>query len=183
MRHLPAFVAVAALALAADRDVRFSGSVSGAETFQREIRAGLVFALRPDGDGWRIAVTSLRGCPDSDFASVITTPYRFRNGLMINTDYLVMAKDAVRQRHEFEFVLDCRHYREEEERRDKVLYPSNYTDAQVDEATAKIGSSPKGKGGVTILTSKIVPSDNRPEGKDLGRIESMTFEVHLVLPE
>jgi hypothetical protein len=182
MRYVLMLLAVTSLASAAEREFHFTGTVSGAQTFRREIGAGLFFVLRPDADGWRIAITS-NGCRDSDFADVVTTPYRFRNGLMINTDYLVMAKDAVRERHEFEFVLDCRHCREEEERRDKVLYPAYHSDAEVAEATAKIGTSPKGSGRVKIVASKIVDSDYAPSGKNLGRIESMSFEVHLRLPE
>jgi hypothetical protein len=182
MRCVLMLVAGIGLASAASREVHFTGTVSGAQTFRREIGAGLSFVLRPDGDGWRVAVTSSH-CPDSDFAAVVTTPYRFRNGLMINTDYLVAAKDAVQELHEFEFVLDCRHYRLETERRDKVLYPAYHSDAEVDEATAKIGTSPKGIGRVKVVASKIVASDYAPSGKNLGRIESMIFEVYLRLPE
>ena len=163
--------------------MQFSGSVSEGQTFRREIGAGLILVVRPDGDGWRIAVTSRSGCRDSDFAAVVTPPYSFRNGLMINTDYCVMAKDAVRESHEFEFVLDCRHYRQEQERLDKVLYPSYYAAADVDDATAKIGSSPKGQGRVKVVASKIMPAYFEAFGKNLGRIVSMSFEVHLTLPE
>jgi hypothetical protein len=182
MRCALMLVAVAALASAANREVHFTGTISGAQTFRQEIRAGLSFVLRPDADGWRISVTSSE-CRDSDFAAVVTTPYRFRNGLMINTDYLVAAKDAVQEQHEFEFVLDCRHYRQEAARRDAVLYPAYHNDAEANEATAKIGTSPKGSGRVKVVVSKIVPSDYAPSGKNLGRIESMTFEVYLRLPE
>ncbi len=171
--------------MATDRQVHFTGTVSGNETFRKEIGSGLVFHLdRDDDNGWTIRVEPAMSCinPHDDFAYVVTPPYRRRNGQMVNTDYGMPAEQAVQLNYEFNFVLSCTDYKAESERLSMVLWPYSYPPDEVTQARAKLGTSRQGKGLLKILRSRISHGKNAA-GEDTGHIDSMSFAVDLRIPE
>jgi hypothetical protein len=76
---------------------------------------------------------------------------------------------------------NCGDYRTESDRLNIIMWPY-YAPAprSYDEALAKLGASPLGKGRLWITNSKITHSGDTPNDK--GRIEWMEFAVEITLP-
>ena len=176
---------------AQDVPFHFSGRVAKGELFQKDIPGGLKFRLVPTAtdpgavEGWTIQVSPkadhLREC--DDFVWVVMQPYRNYNARYIDTSYGTTAEEAVKYSpREFNFVLNCSDYRQEAERVNRVLWPYNYSDAEVKDARGRLGTSPQGKGRLWIRDSRVSPAP-RPAGDvNLGQIDSITFEVQIEIP-
>ena len=174
-----------AAASAQNAPVRFQAEASAGQEFRRDLGRGLTFVLKPDESGWTITVTPAgpagQGC--DDFVWVVTPPYRSYNQRYLEASYGTTAAEAVKMSpREFQFVLNATDCKREGERVDRVLWPYNYTDDQVKKAEAKLGSSPLGKGRLTILDSKTSPSGELVEGKDFGKIDWIKFAVEIRFP-
>jgi hypothetical protein len=176
-----------------DHSIRFGGEASQGQTFRKSIGHGLDFLLRPNSaqlgviTGWTIEV-SPQGQPSDpecrDFSWVVTPPYRFGNARYLDTQYAITAQEAVRNSpREFSFVLNCTDLKTERERVGRVLWPYTYTKQDVDEALAKLGSSPTGKGWLWIKDYRITPGDKSSAGLDLGSIHWIKFKVEIKFPE
>ena len=173
--------------VAQDRPVRLSGEVAGGHEYRKEIGAGLVFVLSPDEDnGWTMAVAPKENPNDSDcddYVAVATPPYHGPNARFINTSYGIPAKDSVKQsRREFAFVTNCADNHREEKWVERIVNPGGFSDKEIEEGYAKLGTSPQGKGVLTILDSKTSPAKERVEGVNLGQIDWIKFEVTITLP-
>jgi hypothetical protein len=83
---------------------------------------------------------------------------------------------------EFGFVTNCADYRTESERFAIVLGYADATPQKYEEAVAKLGTSPLGRGRLWITDSRISHSSDTAEEK-LGRIEWMRFSVEIILPQ
>jgi hypothetical protein len=155
----------------------FLGTVTDGHVYKKDIGSGLVFSLEPDGAGWTIRISSRGRCEvdHENWASIVTPPYRSRNGLMIDTDNNVTAEVAVREPHEFNFVVTCDDYKRERERLGIVLWSYGRSNKEVDDATAKLETSRLGKGRLNVVDSKI-------NSKGLGKITRMSFEVDITFP-
>ena len=177
---------------AQEHRARLSGEVSRGSEFRRDIGSGLVFALTPTAmdpgaiEGWDIKVFPKdppKGERCDDFVWVATPPFRFNNPRYLDTSYGTKAEDAVTwSPREFQFVLNCADYKREEKWVERLLWPYNYSDEQVQEARAKLGSSPLGKGRLKILDFKISPAEKTAGGVNLGRIDWLKFELEISLP-
>lgn len=162
------------------RAICFSGTVSEGREFHKALNTELEFALI---DGWTIAIVPKR--PEGDcreLASVVNSPYRAHNDLDIDMSYGWTAEEEVTAPpREFRFVTNCKDYKTELERLNIVLWPYAATQQEYEEASAKLGTSPLGKGRLWITDSKISHSGDTPDQK-LGKIEWMTFSVEILLP-
>lgn len=176
-----------------DRAITFAGEVSQGEAFWKSIGHGLDFVLTPSSaergaiSGWTMEV-SPQGRPAdpqcTDFVWVVTPPYRFQNARYLDTSYGTTAQDAVRASpREFNFVLSCADFKTERERLDRVLSPYMYSKKDVDEALAKLGSSPVGKGRLWIEDYRIAPGQKSAAGVDLGVIRWIGFKVEIKFPD
>jgi hypothetical protein len=176
MRRVVFLILTASIPLLAGQP--FFGTVTDGHVYKNDIGSGLVLSLEPDGAGWTVRISSRVRCEvdHENWASIVTPPYRSRNGLMIDTDYNVTAQAAVREPHEFNFVVNCDDYKRERQWLDIVLWPYTHSQLEVDDATAKLGTSHLGKGRLKVVDSKIDP-------KGLGKIHWMKFEVDLTFPE
>lgn len=158
----------------------FSGQVSAGEEFRKALNSELDFVLQP---GWTIAVVPKH--PEADcveFASVVNAPYRAHRSLYIDMSYGWTAEEEVgTSPREFSFVVNCPAYRIESERLNIVMWPYTTTEQKAQEALAKLGSSPSGKGRLWITGSKISHADDTPDEKE-GKILSMKFSVEITLP-
>jgi len=158
----------------------FTGEVSEGQEFRKSLNSDLEFVLEP---GWSIAVVPKR--PEGDcqeFASVVNAPYRAHRDLDIDASYEWTAEQEVSSSpREFRFVTNCADYRIEDERLGIVLWPYTATPRKVQEAMAKLGISPLGKGRLWITDSRIGHANDTP-GEKPGRIEWMKFSVEIVLP-
>lgn len=172
-----------------DRSVTFTGEATEGKDFRQSIGDGLDFVLRSNSKGvtgWTLEVSPQGTPPDSDcgdFLWVATPPYDFENQSYLDTGYGITAQEAVRNSpREFNFVLNCADYETESKRVELVLYGSNASKKDVDEAQAKLGSSPLGKGKLWIEDSKISPGHGTGAGKDLGAIHWIKFKVEIKFP-
>jgi hypothetical protein len=114
----------------------------------------------------------------------VTPPYHFQNVRYLDTKYGISAQEAVCDSpREFSFVLNCTDFETERKRVDLAIYPPNNASRQeVDEARAKLGSSPLGKGRLMIVDSKITPGHNSGTAEDLGAIHWIKFKVEIKFP-
>ncbi|HXJ92274.1 MAG TPA: hypothetical protein VMT20_05275 [Terriglobia bacterium] len=193
-RPLRAFLLVAVCAArlgAQGRSVTFSGEAAEGQTYRKQISHGLDFVLSPDTmgagiTGWTIEVSP--HIPPSepqcgDFTWVVTPPYRFQNVRYLDTSYATTAQDAVRvSPRDFKFVLNCDDFKVERKRVNLVLWSYTYPKSEVDQALAKLGSSPSGTGRLWIEDYKITPGKRTADGVDLGEIHWIKFRVEIRFP-
>ena len=158
----------------------FSGKVSEGEEFRKSLDTELEFVLER---GWNIAIVPKR--PEGDcheFASVVNPPYRAHRDLYIDTTYGWTAEDEVSTSpRQFRFVTNCADYRIESERLNIVMWPYTATPKRAEEALARLGTSPLGKGRLWITDSRISHASDTPDEKP-GKIQSMSFSVEITLP-
>jgi hypothetical protein len=171
--------------------LRFSGRVARGEKFQKDISDELLFVLQPTAsdpgaiEGWTIQVSPkgehLREC--DDFVWVVMAPYRGYNDRFLDTSYGTKAEDAVkRSPREFNFVLNCTDYKVEAGRVNRVLWPYNYTEAEVQQAQEKLATSPQGKGRLWIRGYGTGPAPKKAGDENLGQIDWISFDVEIELP-
>ena len=173
-----------------DRSVVFTGEATEGKTFRKSIGHALDFVLMPDSGGetgWTIEVlpAGKPANPDcEDFVWVVTPPYHFQNARYLDTSYGITAQKAVAvgSHRDFSFVLNCADYETERKRVELVIYPNGASDLEVDEAQAKLGSSPLGKGSLWILDSRITPGHDGGTGQALGAIHWIKFKVEIKFP-
>jgi hypothetical protein len=175
-----------------DRAIHFSGQLSRGETFRKEISKDLVFALVPNTidpeaiSGWTITISPEGDHPRecNDFVWVVMPPYRSYNPRYLDTSYGTTAEEAMKfSPRDFNFVLNCSDYKQEEARVDRLLWSYNYTNEQVQEAQEKLGTSPQGSGRLWIRDYKISPAPKPAGDRNLGQIDSIRFEVEIELPK
>jgi hypothetical protein len=158
----------------------FSGEVSRGQEFRGALNADLEFVLQ---NGWTIAIVPTK--PEGDcqeFASVVNPPYRAHRDIYIDTSYGWTAKqETSASPREFSFVTNCADLQTETERLDIVLWPYTATREKAENAMAKLGTSPLGKGRLWITDSKISHAGDTAEDKS-GTIEWMKFSVEIRLP-
>ena len=172
-----------------DRSVTFTGEATEGQTFRKNIGHGLDFVLMPNSigiTGWTLEV-SPQGTPSDpdcrDFLWVVTPPYHFQNVRYLDTGYGMTAQKAVSfSPRDFSFVLNCADYETERRRVELVMYSSNASKEEVDEARAKLGSSPLGKGWLWIVDSRITPGHDGGTARELGAIHWIKFKVEIKFP-
>ncbi|HXK04580.1 MAG TPA: hypothetical protein VMS37_19415 [Verrucomicrobiae bacterium] len=170
---------------AQEKPLRFSGEVKAGQDFRKPIGRGVVFVLKGDEDGWIIEVEpeAGRGQGCTNYSTVIATPVRGYTANDLNVSYGVAAAEAVkRSPREVEFVLDGDACKREFERLNRLSWPGSYPAAEVQEAQDKFGSSAGGRAVLRIVQSKVSPSGELVEGKDLGKIDWIRFEVEIAFP-
>ncbi|HUI44053.1 MAG TPA: hypothetical protein VL523_18975 [Terriglobia bacterium] len=119
----------------------------------------------------------------SEFSWVVTPPYHFQNQRYLDTSYSTTAQEAMRNSpRSFKFVLNCADYHTEDERVEEVLSPGNHSKEEVDDALAKLGSSPVGEGNLWVEDYRIIPGKRDAAGVDLGRIYWIRFKVEIEYP-
>jgi hypothetical protein len=170
-----------------DRTVRFQGEVSRGREFRKVIGHGLVFVLDPKNvDGWVITVAPESGSNHGscdDFSGIVATPFHGYKATDLNTLYAHTAREAVGYpQREFSFVLNEADCKRELEWGNRLLWSYSYPEKEVKEAQEKFGSSPCGKTRFKILASGVSAGGDILEGKDLGKIDWVKFEVEITFP-
>jgi hypothetical protein len=162
----------------------FSGKVSTGEEFRKELNSQLEFVLKP---AWTISIEPKRreaNCGDGEFANVENPPYRAHREIYINASYGWTAEQEVSVSPcEFDFVTNCVDFRTESDRLSIVLWPyTAKSEKEYDEAMAKLGSVPLGKGRLWITGSKISHANDTPPDQIEGKIEWLQFSAEIMLP-
>jgi len=178
-------------AVSQDHPLTFTAEVSEGQTFRKSIGRGLDLVLTSSqmGDrfsGWTIEVSPQVKASDpdcTDFVWVVTPPLRFENPRYLDTQYGILAQEAVaRSPREFSFVLNCTDFETERKRVEIALWPYSYPQKVVDEAMAKLGSSPLGKGRLWIEDYRITPGKETADGSNPGVIHWIKFKVEIEFP-
>lgn len=161
----------------------FSGKVAAREWFRKAINDYLEFVLSPDDAGWTIKIVPTPGERDCDeLAGVVNPPYRYHSDLDVNMSYAVSAEEEVADSpRNFNFVTNCKDYRTESARLQIVLWPYSYSEKQVDQAQAQLGTSLLGKGRLWITGAQVTHAGDTADSK-LGNIAWMKFSVEIRLP-
>jgi hypothetical protein len=181
------FLLAACAVSAQERPLRFAGEVTRGASFRKEIGHGLVFILRAADEGWHIVVEpasglAATGCSDN-FASVIAVPMRGYREVDLSAEYGNTAREAAALTpRDVDFVLNGEDCKREEDRRNKLTWPSQYTQKQVEEAEARFATSTSGHAVLRVLDSKVSPSGTLVEGKDYGKIDWLKFDVVVTFP-
>jgi hypothetical protein len=63
-----------------------------------------------------------------------------------------------------------------------VLWPYNFSEHELDNARAKLGTSVLGKGRLTILKAKVSQAEHDIEGKNYGKIDWLKFRLNITSP-
>jgi len=170
-----------------DRTVRFQGEVTRGQEFRKVIGHGLEFVLDPKNvDGWMMAVgpvSKSKDAPCDNFSGIVATPFHGYKATDLNTDYGHTAREAVGyQSREFPFVLNEADCKRELEWGSRIQWSYSYPDQEVKEAQEKFGSTASGKARFKILDSKVSAGGDIIEGRDLGKIDWVKFEVEITFP-
>ena len=185
-----AFVSVASGASAQPRSIQLSGHVERGQEFHAPISDTLEFVLRPNTqdpgaiEGWTIAVTPKAPHPSEceDFVWVVTPPYRSYNPRYLDTSYGTTALEAVTNSpREFSFVLTCADYQLEAARVERVLWPYRFSDEEVRDAEARLGTEQGGRGRLSIREYHISPAPRSAGGVTLGVIDWIRFDLEIML--
>jgi len=177
-----------------NRTIRFTGEVAQDLSFRKDIGNGLDFVLAaisdkmpPELTGWHITVSPHTPAGDDecrDFVWVVMPPYRFWNPRYLSTEYGKPAQEAVGiSPREFNFVMNCNDFKTERQRVERVLWPHSYSKEDVDDALAKLGTSPHATGRLWIKDSKYTPGDSSPNPVKLGEIHWIKFKVEITFPD
>jgi hypothetical protein len=168
------------------RPLRFQGEVTRGETFRKEIGRGLALVLRPEEDGWSIAVLPVVAPANEcevDYAAVVAVPLRGYNELNLSATYGNTAREAIAlSPREVDFVLSAEDCKREAERRTKLMWSYSYTAKEVEDAEAKFATSPAGKVVLKVVDSKVSVTGALVEGKDPGKIDWLKFDVVVTFP-
>jgi hypothetical protein len=166
----------------------FAFEVSEGQVFEKEIGAALIFRLDSGHDlkisGWTIEIVPKEAPKDDvnqkvEFIWVVTEPYRSSNPRYLDTSYGTTAKEAVAwSPRSFRLVLTMAEYEKVTKALDVILWPYNYSQAEIDKATDTLRTVPTAGGALTILDSRITEA-----GKDgsMGRILWLKCAVDLSL--
>jgi hypothetical protein len=177
-----------------DFTLSFSGSVARGQTFEKELENGLVFRLVPLGGGlgidWSIFVgTEEYG--DENYSFIVTPPYRGVNHIYVagwhfrNSDNSgpnttgPKNVNAPGETRRFDFVVNERDYEIAVEALDKMLWPGNWSEEEVDLAATEHARLNKGHGILEIMDLEL---GNLIEG-ERAWIEHMAFDVELIFPQ
>jgi len=169
---------------AQDYAPHLTGEVFRGQEYRKEIGSGLFFLLKPTDTGWMINIVPKSHCGENDdWAHVVNAPYRNYNALFVDASYGITAAEAVGYGpRRFSFVVTCEDFKRERHRLEIVLWPYNYSQPEVDEASAKLGTSPLGKATFSILDSKISRAKENIEGKNYGKIDWLRFRLDIASP-
>lgn len=166
-----------ALAPAAEPEViRFAGEVTRGKSFEKKLWRDLRFILKATDAGWEISVIS---APDaqSDYAWVVTPPYRFDNPRYVEAGYRHSAAGAATWTpRRFSFVVDRADYVKAADAVRKLLWPAGIPAAEIGSAERTLSQAPKANG---LLKIKRATTSGEGGGT---RIESLAFEVEIRPP-
>jgi hypothetical protein len=168
---------------AQEKPLKFAGEVKAGQEFRKPIGKGLVFLLKGDDDGWIIEVQpeNPQGIGCRNFSTVIATPLHGYTPNDLNVSYGMSAADAMKQSsREVHFVVDGASCKLEFERLNRLSWPQSYPAAEVEAARNWYGTAAGGRAVLKIVQSKVSPTGELDNGKDLGKIDWIKFEVEVV---
>ena len=165
------------------REARVTGRVQQGQAFEASFTDDLMFRLEPEAHptnprGWTIRITSSVDS-QSDYAMVATPPFRFSNPRYVNSAYGITAEAALAWTpREFAFVASVEAYQSAMEALEVLLWPGNYTQAEVKQAEVALDELPTYPGRFWIEDGAATEDHQRPRDE----IEWIKFRAELCSP-
>jgi len=165
-------------------DTTVVGRVDRGEAFSASFADGLLVRLEPEvfpanPQGWTLRVTP-DSDPVTDYSFVATPPYRFWNARYLDTSYGVSAEAALSMsRRDFQYLVTAADHEIGMEAISTVLWPGEYSDAEVAQARERLEELVTGHGTLWIEGGSVAAPD---EEHPLGLIEWMSFRIEICTP-
>jgi len=168
------------------REITFISKITS-EPFRRAIGNGLAFRFNEKREGMYFEIGPVTTEPNEwdKYIYTVTPPYRFRGVTDVSTDYGTPAQEAIKGKHQFSFLLNRSDGRRGGALLNKVLWPAS--DREGERAFDQLSRMPKGRGTFRVIDATIKPGEVDPKAgscvdAQCGEIQSMKFEVTLVVP-
>ena len=136
--------------------VVIEGSVKRGEEFSQDFGPGFTFSLKGK-DVWAIVITHATS-PDRDLIYPVNPPYRFSNRQYLGPGYGESARDSVGNTpRQFAFVYRPSDIGKAWTDLDRVLWPYNHPEAEVQKAIDDLSHIPTGTVMFEVLSADIGP--------------------------
>ena len=159
--------------------VVIEGSVKRGEEFSQDFGPGFTFRLKGK-DVWGIVITHATS-PDRDLIYPVNPPYRFTNRQYLGPGYGESARDSVGNTPR-QFALVCRP--RDIERAwadlDRVLWPYNHPEAEIQKAIDDLGRIQTGTTTFEVLSAQVGPDESQPGAEEWVR--GVKFRVTITWP-
>ncbi len=185
MMRLRALAIICALALTgtamAESTTRvvIEGSVKRGEEFSQDFGPGFTFRLKGK-DVWAIVITHATS-PDKDLIYPVNPPYRFSNRQYLGPGYGESARDSVGNTpRQFAFVCRASDIGRAWADLDRVLWPYNHPEAEVQKAIDDLARIQTGTVTFEVLWADVGPGENRSGAEECVR--EVRFRVTIAWP-
>ena len=158
------------------------GSVSRGGEFAQDLGAGFTFRLRGT-DVWAIVITHAAS-PDRDLVYPVNPPYRFSNRLYVGAGYGQTARDSVSDTpRQLAFLYRAADIGKAWDDLDRILWPYNYAEAEVQRATDELAGFPTGTLVFEILSAEVGRDESRPGAVAREeQVRALRFRVTVTWP-
>jgi hypothetical protein len=159
--------------------VSFEGKVIRGQSFEKELRQKLSFRLVPfegDGQGWKIWVGD-KTRPEQNFSAYVTPPYRGPNGRYIVGWTFTRPELGSQVIRRFDFVLNESDHQLASDELRKLMWPYEFSEAEVEQAREIRDAIPTAGGTLTITNIEIENSTS----SSFPLINLLEFEVNINL--
>jgi hypothetical protein len=160
---------------------RFTAEIVAHQEFQKIFAPKLMFRLEPyagTDSGWTIRTAPLLefGGPAIDCIGAVETPLHGDTKLEIEPPENGASKDPAWRHREFEYVATDADCKAAWDLMNDANYGSKLSEAEREQASAKLGQIPTGHGKFTILDARLGPATS---SNPRGTLERLKFEVEL----
>src|SRR5205814_7779700 len=126
-------------------------------------------------DGWSIVITHAAS-PDKDLVYPVNPPYRFSNRQHIGPGYGDTARESVADtQRNLAFIYCPGDIVKAWADLDRVLWPYNYTEAEVQKATNDLTQIPTGTVSFEVLAADLGPDTKQPGSEE--RVQGLKFRA------
>jgi len=161
--------------------VIIEGSATRGVPFARRFDAGFSFRLKEQHGVWVIEITHAAS-RDKDLIYPVNPPYRFSNHQRIGPGYGESARDSANiTPREFVFLARPGDVRRAWEDLERVLWPYNHSEAEVQRATDELAHFSTGTLRLEILAAEFAPCGDRGRQPD-ECVSGFRFRATLAWP-
>ena len=160
--------------------VVIEGSVRRGDEFSQDFGSGFTFRLQGGKDVWSIVITHAAS-PDNDLVYPVNPPYRFSNRQYIGPGYGDSARESIAYTpRDLAFIYRPADIGRAWSDLDRVLWPYNYPEAEVQKATNDLTQIPTGTVTFEVLAAELGPDESRPGGEECVR--ALKFRASITWP-
>jgi hypothetical protein len=173
------------------RAYEFKADLQQPDSWQLQA-SGLLFRLQSqeNNSGWVFDVVSVNKPDGVDLMRALTPPWRGWHPSMLDTEYGMLAEDAVyREPRRFWFMSDASRVEALGHTVDQLLWPGNEGDPEAAEEDAynELLRYPRGYIELTVLNATVKPAVETPEDSDTeadpGEVLALQARLRLIVDE